>query len=164
MGSNPTRATFIGGVAQTARALACQARGRRFEPGRPRCGRRIEANTPGRDPGDAGSSPAGHPSSGREASESSPACNANASGCGGSTPPVRTSLGDEAQPGERLACTEEDRVRLPASPLLRWAAARRVRLGPTSSRPAGTATSHGSVCSRSPGSRQRRSCQPCRQS
>ena len=36
VGSNPTRATHPGGVAQTSRALACQARGRRFEPGRPR--------------------------------------------------------------------------------------------------------------------------------
>ena len=26
----------VGGVAQMSRALACQARGRRFEPGRPR--------------------------------------------------------------------------------------------------------------------------------
>jgi hypothetical protein len=34
VGSNPTRA--IGGVAQLRRALACQARGRRFDPGRPR--------------------------------------------------------------------------------------------------------------------------------
>ena len=28
--------TLFGGVAQTSRALACQARGRRFESGRPR--------------------------------------------------------------------------------------------------------------------------------
>ena len=50
MGSNPTRA--IGGVAQTSRALACQARGRRFESGRPRfrggCG--VDGSTRGRDP------------------------------------------------------------------------------------------------------------------
>ena len=35
---------------------------------------------------------------------------------------------------------------------------------PTSSRPARTATSGGSACSGSPGSRQRRSCRPCRRS
>lgn len=61
MGSNPTRATPNGGVAQSARALACQARGRRFEPGRPRCGRGVAASIRGRDPRGAGSNPAGHP-------------------------------------------------------------------------------------------------------
>lgn len=35
-GSNPARAPY-GGVAQLRRALARQARGRRFESGRPRC-------------------------------------------------------------------------------------------------------------------------------
>jgi hypothetical protein len=60
VGSNPTRATPNGGVAQTARALACQARGRRFEPGRPRCGRGVAASIRGRDPRGAGSNPAGH--------------------------------------------------------------------------------------------------------
>jgi hypothetical protein len=54
-------ARLDGGVAQTARALACQARGRRFEPGRPRCGRGVAASIRGRDPRGAGSSPAGHP-------------------------------------------------------------------------------------------------------
>lgn len=42
------------------------------------------------------------------------------------------------------------------------AKARAVR--PTSSRPARTATSGGSACSGSPGSRQRRCCRPCRRS
>jgi hypothetical protein len=32
----PPSNSFHGGVAQESRALACQARGRRFEPGRPR--------------------------------------------------------------------------------------------------------------------------------
>jgi hypothetical protein len=50
-----------GGVAQPRRALACQARGRRFDPGRPRCGRGVVASTRGRDPRSAGSNPAGHP-------------------------------------------------------------------------------------------------------
>ncbi len=36
VGSNPARATSNGDVAQTVRPLACQARGRRFEPGRSR--------------------------------------------------------------------------------------------------------------------------------
>ena len=47
----PARLAF-GGVAQTARALACQARGRRFESGRPRFrgGRGVDGSTRGRDP------------------------------------------------------------------------------------------------------------------
>ena len=55
-------ATTLGGVAQTRRALACQARVRRFESGRPRSwwpwcrGSIRECETRG-----AGSSPAGHP-------------------------------------------------------------------------------------------------------
>ena len=32
----PPSTSSFGGVAQTSRALACQARGRRFESGRPR--------------------------------------------------------------------------------------------------------------------------------
>jgi hypothetical protein len=32
----PPSTFFLGGVAQARRALACQARGRRFESGRPR--------------------------------------------------------------------------------------------------------------------------------
>jgi hypothetical protein len=32
----PPSTSSLGGVAQTSRALACQARGRRFESGRPR--------------------------------------------------------------------------------------------------------------------------------
>ena len=32
----PPSTFLLGGVAQTSRALACQARGRRFESGRPR--------------------------------------------------------------------------------------------------------------------------------
>jgi hypothetical protein len=58
--------TPLGGVAQTRRALACQARSRRFESGRPRswwpwCRGSIR----GCDPRSAGSSPAGHPSTSR---------------------------------------------------------------------------------------------------
>jgi hypothetical protein len=52
----------LGGVAQMSRALACQARGRRFESGRPRswwpwCNGSIR----GRDPRGVGSNPVGHP-------------------------------------------------------------------------------------------------------
>ena len=81
-------------VAQTCRALGCLPRGRRFKSGHPRswwswCNGSIR----GRDPRGAGSNPvdrlllanAEHP-------VSSAACNAVASRCGGSTPPVRISL------------------------------------------------------------------------
>jgi hypothetical protein len=54
----------LGDVAQTSRALACQARGRRFESGRPRtwwlwC----NGSTRGCEPRSTGSNPVGHPSS-----------------------------------------------------------------------------------------------------
>jgi hypothetical protein len=51
-GADPAFHLFSGGVAQTCRALACQARGRRFESGRPRFrgGRGVDGSTRGRDP------------------------------------------------------------------------------------------------------------------
>ena len=141
-----------GGVAQTRRALACQARGRRFDSGRPRRrtdvrpsrghddfrsppsrtatgdradnearsaahgGRGVTASTRGGEPRSTGSNPVGHPShADARAPVSSAGCNPAASRCGGSTPPVRIP-GDEALVAERLACTEEERVRLPPSP------------------------------------------------
>jgi hypothetical protein len=48
----PPSTFLFGGVAQTCRALACQARGRRFESGRP-CshgGRGVDGSTRGCDP------------------------------------------------------------------------------------------------------------------
>jgi hypothetical protein len=108
---------LFGDVAQLRRALACRARGRGFEARRPRpwwpwC----SGSTRDRDPRGVGSSPAGHPiCADAEHVASSAGCNPAASGCGGSTPPVRT--GDVAQVEEHLACTEEERVRLPPSPL-----------------------------------------------
>ena len=115
-----------GGVAQTGRALACQARRRRFESGRPRFsrgGRGVTAApgvvnpavsvrarpaapslTASRCPASAGVPrlpPADHADA--EHLASSPRCNRDASRCGGSTPPVRIhqtrSHGDVAQPG-----------------------------------------------------------------
>jgi hypothetical protein len=60
-GADPAFHPF-GGVAQTSRALACQARGRRFESGRPRShGGRGVTEAPGVvSPVGAGSNPVGH--------------------------------------------------------------------------------------------------------
>jgi hypothetical protein len=51
-----------------------------------------------------------------EHSASSPRCNRGATRCDGSTPSVRMH-GDEALVVEHLICTQEERVRLPPSPL-----------------------------------------------
>jgi hypothetical protein len=97
VGSNPTRAIeeSFGGVAQTCRALACQARGRRFESGRPRFrgGRGVDGSTRGCDPRRRRFEPGRPPSIRADAEQtaSSAGCNPVASCCGGSTPPVRTS-------------------------------------------------------------------------
>ena len=82
-----------GGVAQPSRALACQARGCRFESGRPRswwpwCKRRAPEVVSLAVPVRVRSVT---PPCGRRASVSSTGCNPAASCCGGSTPPVRIS-------------------------------------------------------------------------
>ena len=91
----------LGGVAQPSRALACQARGRRFESGRPRFSwwPWCNGSTRGCEPRGAGSNPVGHlVRADAEHRVSSPRCKRGASRCGGSTPSVRTQFdqGDEA--------------------------------------------------------------------
>ena len=120
MGSNPTRA-IPRGRSSGARALACQAIGRRFESGRPRswwlwCNGSIR----GRDPRGTGSIPVGRPfhadaehrRAQRAVTPSPPAVVVRLH------PSAFNFPGDEAHGDGHLACTEEERVRLPPSPLL----------------------------------------------
>ena len=122
MGSNPTRAiTFLlGGVAQTCRALACQARGRRFDSGRPRFrgGRGVDGSTRGCDPRWRRFEPGRPPSlADAEQTASSAGCNPVASCCGGSTPSVRTSWGCSSIWTSASLATRKMPVRLRPSPL-----------------------------------------------
>ena len=114
MGSNPTRA-IPGDVAQTSRALACQARGRRFESGRPRFrgGRGVDGSTRGCDPRWRRFEP-GRPPSTRADAEQRRAQQAVTLSPRAvvvrlhPSAPRLSDKGDVAQLDERLACNEED--------------------------------------------------------
>jgi hypothetical protein len=109
----------FGGRSSEARALACQAIGRRFESGRPRswwlwCNGSIR----GRDPRGTGSSPVGRLHADAEHRRAQRAVTPSLLAVVVRLhPSALIHPGDEAHGDEHLACTEEERVRLPPSPL-----------------------------------------------
>ena len=118
--SHPRYLSHLGGVAQSSRALVCQARGHRFESGRPRNhgGRGVTAASGVVIPvASVRTRPATPFQADAEHGRAQRAVTPPPDGCGGSTPPVRINPGTRLYRQSTSLAPRRKRVRLPPSPL-----------------------------------------------